>query len=126
MQRSLNAGVYRYELACRFAWGHGGVAAGYMTSVIASRDGTHVMVIAANGHNQQVEGAIFATAERLIATRGSPDHDGAGVHVDVRAGDSSALSCLFMKRTTCRGYETGTSTRARAGTREYWRPTQEG
>ena len=42
MQRSLNAGVYRYEL-------------------IASRDGTHVMVIAANGHNQQVEGAILAT-----------------------------------------------------------------
>jgi hypothetical protein len=71
MQRSLNAGVYRYELACGFAWGHGGVAAGYMTSVIASRDGTHVMVIAANGHNQQVEGAIFATAERLIATRDS-------------------------------------------------------
>jgi hypothetical protein len=34
MQRSLNAGVYRYELACGFAWGHGGVAAGYMTSVI--------------------------------------------------------------------------------------------
>ena len=33
MQRSLNAGVYRYEL-------------------IASRDGTHVMVIAANGHNK--------------------------------------------------------------------------
>lgn len=64
MQRSLNAGVYRYELACGFAWGHGGVAA-YMTSVIASRDGTLVIVIAANGHNQQVEDAIFATAERL-------------------------------------------------------------
>jgi hypothetical protein len=126
MQRSLNAGVYRYELACGFAWGHGGVAAGYMTSVIASRDGTHVMVIAANGHNQQVEGAIFATRSDLLPLVTAPDHDGAGVHVDVRAADSSALSCLFMKRTTCRGYETGTSARARADTREYWGARQEG
>jgi hypothetical protein len=64
MQRSLNAGIYRYELACGFAWGNGGVAA-YMTSVTASRDGTYVIVIAANRHNQLVEDAIFATAERL-------------------------------------------------------------
>ena len=58
-------GVYRYERACGFAWGHGGVFTGYTTSVMASRDGSHVVVIAANGHNQQVEDAVFATAEKL-------------------------------------------------------------
>ncbi len=58
-------GVYRYGRACGFAWGHGGVFSGYMTSVMASRDGSHVVVIAANGHNQQVEDAVFASAEKL-------------------------------------------------------------
>ena len=58
-------GVYRYERECGFAWGHGGVAAGYTTSVMASRDGRHIVAVAANGHNPQVEDAIFATAERL-------------------------------------------------------------
>lgn len=58
-------GVFRYDRACGLAWGHGGVAAGYMTSVMASRDGTHVVVIAANGHNPQIEDAVFTAAEKL-------------------------------------------------------------
>lgn len=75
MQRSLNAGVYRYEL-------------------IASRDGTHVIVIAANGHNQQVEDAIFATAERLIATRDSTGPVPAFTSTYVPLTVQPSLACL--------------------------------
>jgi hypothetical protein len=73
----------------RSLWGHGGVAAGYMTSVIASRDGTHVIVIAANGHNQQAEDAIFATAERLIAS---------SVHELRHLRESSHAVCVLRVR----------------------------
>jgi D-alanyl-D-alanine carboxypeptidase len=58
-------GIFRYQRACGFAWGHGGVAAGYTTSVMASRDGTHIVAIAANGHNPHIEDAVFAAAEKL-------------------------------------------------------------
>lgn len=58
-------GLYRYQLACGFAWGHGGAFSGYRTSVMASRDGSHVVVVAANGHNQQFEATVLASAEHI-------------------------------------------------------------
>jgi D-alanyl-D-alanine carboxypeptidase len=48
------------------AYGHGGTMAGYTTQVWATRDGEHVIVVAANSHSLPVSRAIVATATELF------------------------------------------------------------
>ena len=41
-------GIFRNELSCGLAWGHGGDGAGYSTMTLAARDGSKVVVVAQN------------------------------------------------------------------------------
>jgi D-alanyl-D-alanine carboxypeptidase len=66
--RRAGLGVFRSELACGFAWGHEGAMPGYLTQVLVSKDGSHVVVMAANGDSMRVAGAIAASARNAYCT----------------------------------------------------------
>lgn len=40
--------LFRFPLACGYAWGHPGSLAGYETRVLANRDGRHIVFLAVN------------------------------------------------------------------------------
>jgi CubicO group peptidase (beta-lactamase class C family) len=61
-------GIFRTELACGYAWGHDGAMPGYLTRVLASKDGSHVVVMAANGDSMRVGGALAASATNAYCT----------------------------------------------------------
>jgi D-alanyl-D-alanine carboxypeptidase len=61
-------GIFRTELACGYAWGHDGAMPGYLTRVLASKDGSHVVVMAANGDSMRVGGALVASATNAYCT----------------------------------------------------------
>lgn len=71
MQRTIEAdaetraglGIFRTRVACGYAWGHSGGLPGYLTQVLASKDGSHIVVIAANGESEHVGRAFFAAAK---------------------------------------------------------------
>jgi D-alanyl-D-alanine carboxypeptidase len=64
--RRAGLGVFRSELACGYAWGHDGVMPGYLTTVLASNDGSHVVVMAANRDSRRVGGALDASARNAF------------------------------------------------------------
>jgi D-alanyl-D-alanine carboxypeptidase len=61
-------GIFRRRVTCGYAWGHGGSMSGYRTEVLASRDGSHVVVAVANGNNDAVSSAITAVAVNAYCT----------------------------------------------------------
>jgi D-alanyl-D-alanine carboxypeptidase len=61
-------GLFRMRLPCGYAWGHGGGMAGYLTLVLASKDGSHVVVMAANGDGRRVGSALDASARNAYCT----------------------------------------------------------
>src|SRR5262249_11172879 len=56
-------GIFRWALPCGAAWGHGGNDNGYSDQVFASRDGSKVVVVAANTLD---ETATAAVAQRMF------------------------------------------------------------
>ena len=61
-------GIFRIELVCGYAWGHDGAMPGYLTQVLASKDGSHVVVMAANGDSRRVGSALAASATNAYCT----------------------------------------------------------
>jgi D-alanyl-D-alanine carboxypeptidase len=61
-------GVFRTPVACGYAWGHGGAFPGYLTQVLVSKDGSHVVVMAANGDSSRVGRALEASARNAYCT----------------------------------------------------------
>jgi hypothetical protein len=61
-------GIFRRPVACGYAWGNGGVLAGYRTEVLTNRDGSHVVVVTANGYSPRVAGAVTASAANAYCT----------------------------------------------------------
>jgi hypothetical protein len=59
-------GVRAYETPRGTAYGHGGTMAGYTTLVWATRDASHVIVVAANSHSLWVSAAVSAAVARLF------------------------------------------------------------
>jgi D-alanyl-D-alanine carboxypeptidase len=57
-------GVYRYRVPCGYGWGHGGATLGYTVNVVASRDGSHVVVIATNANTLELARAQFRATAR--------------------------------------------------------------
>jgi D-alanyl-D-alanine carboxypeptidase len=57
-------GVFRNRVNCGYAWGHGGATLGYTVRVSASRDGSHVVVLAANAYTVELGRAQFQAAAR--------------------------------------------------------------
>lgn len=58
-------GIYRYPVPCGVAWGHGGVFPGYVSAVLSSRDGKHLVVLAANGASGPLSDALFDSAKSI-------------------------------------------------------------
>lgn len=56
-------GVFRYPVSCGSAWGHGGFFPGYVTAALASRDGSHVVVLGANAASGALSDALFDAAK---------------------------------------------------------------
>jgi D-alanyl-D-alanine carboxypeptidase len=56
-------GIFRVQVYCGFAWGHDGGTPGYLTQVLATKDGSKVVVMAVNAGNPEVGGALRGTAE---------------------------------------------------------------
>ena len=59
-------GVRAYDHPCGTAYGHGGTMAGYTVQLRATRDGEHIVVVAANSHSFPVMRAIAATVQDLL------------------------------------------------------------
>jgi D-alanyl-D-alanine carboxypeptidase len=57
-------GVFRYRVGCGYGWGHGGATLGYSVNVAASRDGSHIVVIASNAYTLELGRAQFKAAAR--------------------------------------------------------------
>src|SRR5919108_388576 len=74
-----------------------------------------VLVLTTFDLDEYVFGALRAGAADYEALRGPKSTWRSGVSW-----------CVFCERATARGYETGTSARARAGTRGHWRHTANG
>ena len=55
-------GLLRTRTPCGFAWGHDGNMPGYLTLVLASKDGSRLVVMAANGDGRRVGSALDASA----------------------------------------------------------------
>jgi hypothetical protein len=62
-------GVFRVPVGCGDAWGHDGAVPGYLTYVLTSKDGSHIVVVAATGDSSLVDNALksIATGDRLGA-----------------------------------------------------------
>jgi D-alanyl-D-alanine carboxypeptidase len=58
-------GVFQAPQLCGHAWGHSGGIPGYVTQVLASKDGSHVVVVAANGDSGSVGRAVEGTASTI-------------------------------------------------------------
>jgi D-alanyl-D-alanine carboxypeptidase len=56
-------GTFRYPVACGYAWGHGGNALGYSDHVLTSKDGLHVVVVAANGWSPEYQRTLEDAAK---------------------------------------------------------------
>jgi D-alanyl-D-alanine carboxypeptidase len=61
-------GLFRYEVSCGAAWGHGGSMVGYLTQVFAGRDGGHIVVVVATGNTVRIASAMRATAAAAYCT----------------------------------------------------------
>jgi D-alanyl-D-alanine carboxypeptidase len=61
-------GLSRTHVRCGYAWGHDGAADGILIDVLANRDGSRVVVMAANGDGQVVRSALIASAENAYCT----------------------------------------------------------
>ena len=55
-------GIFRERVACGYAWGHGGATLGYSARALASRDGSHVVVVAANAYSSDFSRAFVEAA----------------------------------------------------------------
>jgi D-alanyl-D-alanine carboxypeptidase len=55
-------GVFRFQVPCGFAWGHGGVEPAYSTMALAARDGSKVVVVAETGFDFE---NVRAAAEEM-------------------------------------------------------------
>jgi D-alanyl-D-alanine carboxypeptidase len=66
--RRAGLGVFRSALACGYAWGHEGAMPGYLTQALVSKDGSRVVVMAANGDSTHVAGALAASARNAYCT----------------------------------------------------------
>jgi D-alanyl-D-alanine carboxypeptidase len=62
-------GIFRVDVGCRAAWGHGGLVPGYLTSVEASADGARVVVVATNGSSRPGAGALQEVAQDAFCGR---------------------------------------------------------
>ena len=61
-------GLFRLRLTCGYAWGHDGNLNGYLTWVLARADGSHVVVMAANGDSRIAGDELFAAARTAYCT----------------------------------------------------------
>jgi D-alanyl-D-alanine carboxypeptidase len=61
-------GIFQRPLTCGSAWGHDGAFPGYLTQLLASKDGSHIVVMAANGDSSAVYRALFASAQNAYCT----------------------------------------------------------
>jgi D-alanyl-D-alanine carboxypeptidase len=61
-------GIFRYRLPCGYAWGHGGVTLGYQSRLLASKDGSHVFVIAKNEFSPDSSLDFERTARKLYCS----------------------------------------------------------
>jgi D-alanyl-D-alanine carboxypeptidase len=61
-------GLYRTHVTCGYAWGHDGGIHGFLTQVLAGRDGSRVVVMAANGDSDAVGRALSASAQTAYCT----------------------------------------------------------
>lgn len=57
-------GVFRYRVRCGYGWGHGGATLGYTVNVAASKDGSHIVVVAGNAYTVELGRAQFEAAAR--------------------------------------------------------------
>jgi D-alanyl-D-alanine carboxypeptidase len=57
-------GVFRYRVPCGYGWGHGGATLGYTVHAFSSKDGSHVVVLAANAYTLEFNRALFLAAAR--------------------------------------------------------------
>ena len=57
-------GVFRYRVRCGYGWGHGGATLGYTVNVLASKDGSHIVVVTANAYTLEFGRAQFQAAAR--------------------------------------------------------------
>ena len=58
-------GIFRNELSCGVAWGHGGDGDGYSTMTLAARDGSKVVVVAQNSSGWE---AAYSVAEDIYCS----------------------------------------------------------
>lgn len=58
-------GIFRAPVACGSGWGHDGGFPGYLTQVLASKDGSHIVVVAVTGDSPRLGRALAATAATL-------------------------------------------------------------
>jgi len=62
-------GIFRGRTGCRASWGHDGGTPGYLTTVYASGDGRHVVMMATNGVSNPTGRALDRAAnESFCAT----------------------------------------------------------
>ena len=61
-------GIFRSQVSCGYTWGHDGGMPGYLTHVRTNKDGSHLVVVAANGEGRHVGGAVEAAATTAYCT----------------------------------------------------------
>ena len=61
-------GIFRSQVLCGYTWGHDGGMPGYLTHVRTNKNGSHLVVVAANGEGRHVAGALEAAATTAYCT----------------------------------------------------------
>ena len=57
-------GLFRYRVPCGYGWGHGGATLGYTVHALSSKDGSHIVAVAANTFTVELSRALFLAAVR--------------------------------------------------------------
>lgn len=58
-------GLFKHPAYCGDGWGHTGGTSGYLTAVLASRDGARIAIVAANRSTPLAAGGLSGTGDLI-------------------------------------------------------------